>query len=77
VQSELSQLEEVDDLDRSFWEAVEADLSKHHNVAIRIIVAASGILVWDLVAQQQWLEDFLAPKTLVTHNIWDQEELET
>ena len=79
MQLEPSQLEVVDDLDRSFLELEEADLSKLHNVAIRIIEAVSVIQEWDLEAQEpeRWQEDFLALKTLVTHNIWDQEELET
>jgi len=72
-------LEEVDDLDRSSLELEEADLNKLHNVAIQIIEAVSVIQEWDLEAQEpeRWQEDFLALKTQVTLNIWDQEELET
>ena len=79
AQLEPSQSEEADDLDRSFSEAQEADLSKPQNVAVRTTEAAWAIQEWDLEAQQpeRWLEDFLALQTPDTHATRDQEDQET
>ena len=79
AQLEPSQLEEVDDLDRSFLEAEEAGLSKPQSVAARITEAVWATQVWDLGAQQleRWLEGLLALKTPDTRATRDQEAQET